>query len=109
MNFGLTFEQFSLFYVPIWNYGEVEYALYDDANQTIYSLEEEDVAFLKDEYGWELDENPSLSLWNRFGGKLILLVVILLVVVGWIWKNKENKGETANGETSGSTAVEDAK
>lgn len=94
LEFGVGFEQFSLFYVPIWNYGDTEYAVYDAETRTIYSLDEEDVEAFKQEYGWELPEKPGLSFWNRIGGKLILLVVLAAVVAGWLMKNRES-GEDA--------------
>lgn len=87
LEFGVAFDQFSLFYVPIWNYGETEYAVYDRKAQTIYTLDEEDLAAFKEEYGWELPEKPGLSFWNRFGGKLILVVVLVALGGIWMWKN----------------------
>ena len=80
MFFGLEFEQFSIFYVPLWNTGEVKYALYDEVAQTIYSYEHADVKVIAEEFGFTIEETPTLSFWNRIGGKLVALIIILGVL-----------------------------
>lgn len=94
LKFGVSFKQFSLFHVPIWNYGQTEYAVYDSKAKTIYELDEADVAALKEEYGWELPEKPGLSFWNRIGGKLVLLGVVAAWFGIAMWKGKRRSGET---------------
>lgn len=91
LEFGVGFEQFSVFYVPIWNYGTTEYAVYDATARMIYSLDEEDVLTFKEEYGWELPTKPELSFWNRLGGKLILLAVLAAAAAVWLMKHKDNR------------------
>lgn len=109
VNFGLGFEQFSLFYIPIWNYGTVEYALYDEANSTIYSLDEEDVAYFTEEYGLELAEKPELSFWNRIGGKLIVLAVIVVAFLVWGWRHKDDEEETTEAAKTAPAETEEVK
>lgn len=87
LQFGVAFDQFSLFYVPIWNYGETEYAVYDSEAKTIYTLDEEDLAAFKEEYDWKLPEKPGLSFWNRIGGKLVVLAVLAALLGVWMWKS----------------------
>lgn len=91
--FGISFEQFSLFYVPIWNYGEREYALYDKDSKTIYPFtaeETEELEQLAKELGYELpNEVPGLSFWNRIGGKLVLLVVLAGIGGFLLWKKRQ--------------------
>ncbi len=100
LEFGVTFDQFSLFYVPIWNYGQTEYAVYDSKAKTIYELDEEDVAAFKEEYGWELPEKPSLSFWNRIGGKLVLLAVAAALLGIWMWKRRSEDTQEQQPETA---------
>lgn len=92
LNFGITFEQFSVFGVPIWNYGECTYALYDKANETIYSIDEETIAYLKETYNLTIEEEPKPGFWNRFGGKILVLIIIVGALV-FLWKKHENDEE----------------
>lgn len=100
LEFGVTFDQFSLFYVPIWNYGQTEYAVYDSKAKTIYELDEEDVAAFKEKYGWELPEKPGLSFWNRIGGKLVLLAVAAALLGIWMWKRRSEETQEQQQETA---------
>ena len=102
LQFGVGFEQFSLFYVPIWNYGERQYAVYDAADKTIYTLDDEDIDGFATEYGWDLPKDPKLSFWNRIGGKLILLLVIA-AIGGYYWW-KQNQDDTTEEPVPASTA-----
>lgn len=89
VNYGIAFEQFALFYIPIWNYGEPEFAVYADGNSTIYSLEHEDLEYLQQEYGVAIDEaSLKLSFWNRFGGKLVVLGVLVIALLGYLWTRR---------------------
>lgn len=108
LQFGIAFEQFSLFYVPIWNYGTTEYAVYDAADRTIYTLDAEDIADFQAEYGWELPKTPKLSFWNRIGGKLVALLVIGALVCFGLWKQQQTEAADADGEaaTTGSSDTE---
>ncbi|MDR3339085.1 MAG: hypothetical protein LBT25_03135, partial [Candidatus Symbiothrix sp.] len=88
VNFGVAYEQFSIFWIPIWNYGETEYALITDDGETAYYLEEESLEYFKEEYDIDTSSEPSISFWNKIGGKLIWIVVILLVIWGSVNKKK---------------------
>ncbi len=79
-DFGIVFEQFSILGVPIWNYGqEPTYALYSETSTTITSLEftPDELAYMVEEFDipGEFSAEPSLSFWNKIGGKLVVLAV----------------------------------
>lgn len=86
---GVMYDEFSLFWVPIWNYGDKKYVLFTDTkvgeyDNTYVDLTSEDVAYLQSQFGG-IPTEPELPFWNAFGGKLILL---LLLVIG-IFFNKD--------------------
>lgn len=93
VNFGLSFDQFSLFYIPVWNYGDVEYAVYADGSNTVYSLEEDELGYLIQEYGLTVEDNPQLSFWNRVGGKLTLGGALLVILVFTLYRRARNEAE----------------
>lgn len=79
---GIMHKQFSLFWIPLINYGEEKYVLYVDQkigkyDYTYSELSDEDIMFLHDRFG--LSEIPSLSFWDAWGGKLLFLVIIFLL------------------------------
>lgn len=87
-NLGVMHDEFSLFWVPIWNYGDMKYVLYTDTkignvDYTYVDLSPSDVAYLQSQFGG-IPTEPELPFWNAFGGKLIILG---LIIVGWFFKN----------------------
>lgn len=84
-NLGVMYDEFSLFWVPIWNYGEMKYVLFTDTkigeyDYTYVDLSAEDVAFLQSQFGG-IPTEPELPFWNAIGGKLVLLLLILVIGV----------------------------
>ncbi len=94
-NFGIVFDQLSIMGVPIWNYGETTYALYNEYNLSIDGMEitAEDLPYLREELGIEIEDMPSLSFWNRIGGKLVLLLVIGAVIAYYVLRSGRGDGE----------------
>lgn len=111
MNLGVKYNQFSIFWIPVWNYGETTWAYVNDARDT-YSDEvtPEELEMFKTEYGIDVPEKPVIGFWNRIGGKLVWLAVILALFGGtWYTKAKniiapkkaaagDNAGEAADGK-----------
>jgi len=98
VNFGVAYEQFSIFWVPIWNYGDIEYALIDDDGDTAWPVDEDILAELQSDYGVEISGPPTISFWNKFGGKLIWGALILFLL--WYYNIRKKKGEEASEEES---------
>jgi hypothetical protein len=98
VNFGVAYEQFSIFWVPIWNYGDLEYALIEDSGDVAYSIDDETMEILQEDYGIEISGDPSISFWNKIGGKLIWGAVLLFILWGYIGKKK--KGEETEEEVA---------
>jgi hypothetical protein len=95
VNFGVAYDQFSIFWIPIWNYGETEYALITDDGENAYSMDQESLQYLKEQYDIDTNSTPSISFWNKIGGKLIWIAVILLIIWGSVGNKKEKEEEPA--------------
>jgi len=100
VNLGVMYSQFSIFWIPIWNYGETKYVLVNDKKNTYYDVDEEDIDMLKTEFNVEVPPMPAISFWNKTGGKLVWGVLILAIIFGnLLTRNKNNeKVETPNQE-----------
>jgi hypothetical protein len=98
VDFGISYEQFSIFWIPLWNYGTTSYAFIDKAKDLVYEIDTsdpEEVAFLKENYNIDVSVAPKISFWNAAGGKLIALVIILILVWGGLKSKKEDKEKEA--------------
>ena len=93
ITFGLSFEQFSIFSVPLWNYGVIEYAVYEDAIETIYYIDNETAQEFADKYQFTLSEEPTLSFWNKIGGKLIGGALIIILIYFYTRRSKASDKE----------------
>lgn len=82
VNFGVAYEQSSIFGIPIWNYNMPEYVLVSNNDKDVYKLTKENLTYLKKEYAINIDKMPVVAFWNRLGGKFILGGVLILVSVG---------------------------
>jgi len=91
-NLGVMYDQFSIFWVPIWNYGEIKYVLINDKEDTYYDITEEDIEILKTDFDVDIPEKPSIGFWNKIGGKLIWGTVILAAAFGW-WVSRKDEDE----------------
>lgn len=94
VNLGVMYKQFSLFWIPVWNYGETQYVLINDNEDTYYDIDAEEIDILKSGYDIPISEKPTIDFWNRIGGKLIWGAVILLVIYfGWQGRNDDKEAE----------------
>lgn len=88
---GVMYKQFSLFWVPIWNYGDYKFVLYVDKkignyDFTYLDLGKEEMDFLRSNFGG-IPLEPELPFWDAYGGKLLLLVLIALAL---LFKGKDD-------------------
>lgn len=77
---GILHEQFSIFGIPIWNYGEKSYVLYKD--DIYYELDEDWLDAFREE-NVNIPMKPKLPFWDVYGGKL-LVFLFLLAWVGYM-------------------------
>lgn len=81
---GIMHEQFSIFGIPLFNYGTEEYVLYYEGatDYTYYRLTRDEI---KQFAGIPL--NPELPFWDVWGGKLLALLIIGLIFLFITIKN----------------------
>ncbi|MDR0873464.1 MAG: hypothetical protein LBN27_08385 [Prevotellaceae bacterium] len=93
VNLGVIYEQFSIFWVPMWNYGETKYVFLNDKEDSYMLADEEDLQYLRDELKINVPEEPSIGFWNKIGGKLIWAVVFALIIYGLLPSRKKEEEE----------------
>lgn len=95
VNIGVAYEQFGIFWLPLWNYGTTTYALVTDDKEVAWTLTNEELEAIKTEYNIdiELPENPSPTLWNQIGIKPIIILLLLAVIWGLYDESKKKKEE----------------
>lgn len=83
VNIGIMYDQFGLFWMPLWNYSEPKYVLVSDDEKTYWEYTDTELQEIAKSYDISLHENPSPSLWNKIGLKPVLIILLLVV----IWSN----------------------
>jgi hypothetical protein len=92
LNFGIAYEQFSIFWIPVWNYGDTQYVLVTDDLKMAYELNGEDQYYLSEEFDLDTSSVPKISFWNKTGGKLVWgMCILLLLVLIWSLQHKEEE------------------
>jgi hypothetical protein len=95
VNLGVMYEQFAIFWIPIWNYGETKFVLVNNNNDLYYDLTEEDIEILKTEFNVDVPKKPTIDFWNKIGGKLVWVAIILIGGGIWLAVRKSNDDEEA--------------
>lgn len=90
VNLGIAFEQFGLFWLPLWNYGEVKYALVTDDEEEAWEIDEADLSELKAELNLDVSDKPSIPLWDKIGLKPVVIILLLLIIWGNLPGRKKN-------------------
>ena len=100
VNLGVMYKQFAIFWIPMWNYGDVKYVLINDKKDTYYDLDEEvTIAMLKEEFDLNVPDVPSIGFWNKIGGKIIWGAVLLVLAgIWWVTHKDKDKEETEDSE-----------
>jgi hypothetical protein len=90
VNLGVKYDQFAIFWIPMWNYGETKYVLINDEKDTYWDLDTETAELLKTEFNVDIPQKPTIGFWNRIGGKIIWGIVILAAIAGWWFSRKDD-------------------
>ena len=78
---GIKFYQFSLFWIPLFNYGEKKYVYLNERKDDYVFIEltSDDVSELQDIYGSSvIPSDPELPFWDVWGGKMVLILIIIV-------------------------------
>lgn len=94
VNLGVVYDQFSLFWIPLWNYGEVNFAFVNDKEDTYWEVDESDLEYLKTEFNVEVPQEASIPFWTQVGGKPIVVILILFLLYGFFSKKEEEPEPT---------------
>lgn len=97
VNLGVMYDQFGLFWLPVWNYGTPQYVLISDNEETYWEVTDEDIEYLKNEYNIGTLNSPEPSLWNKIGLKPVF--VALIIFICWSIIDDKRKKETAEQES----------
>lgn len=89
VNLGVHYESFSLFWMPVWNYGEYKYALVNDAEDTYEELTSEEAQEIGKKFGIDVPAEPSLPLLSQIGLKPIIILGLLI----WVFSLFSGKDE----------------
>lgn len=103
LDLGIMHSQFSLMWIPVFNYGEEKYVLYKESRNTInyVDLDEDELKVLHALY--DFPETPSMPFWHKIGGKLVWILIIGLLI---FFKIKGGKEEEAALEQEAPNAEE---
>ena len=104
-NLGVAYKEFSLFWIPFWNWDVVDYILPPDNYMTLdkgkyvfYNIDAEELRRIQQLVG-DLPETPKLSFWRSYGGKLVFLPFILLFLYGLFAPSTNSEETEKNNET----------
>ncbi len=91
LDLGIMHSQFSLMWIPVFNYGEEKYVLYKESRNTInyVDLDEDELKVLHALY--DFPETPSMPFWHKIGGKLVWILIIGLLIFFKIKGGKEEE------------------
>lgn len=76
---GIVYKQITVFFLPLWNY-DVRWAGHIPNSSRYVDLTRSELEELATRANIALPQDPELPLWDRIGGKLVL--VLLLVALG---------------------------
>ncbi len=84
---GCIYKQLKILWIPVWNY-DVRWCGYiGDSEGHYVSISEDKLKELARSAGVRLAAKPPIPVWDRFGGKIVVLVGLLLVGIA----SKSNK------------------
>jgi len=95
VNLGVMYNQFSLFWIPLWNYGETKFVLTTEEMDYYYDIDEEDIKVLKDDFGIDIPKKPRIGFWNKIGGKLVAIAVIVGII---LFRSRDSNEEDEENE-----------
>ncbi len=90
VNLAVMYEQFGLFWLPVWNYGDVVYVLINNAEDTYWDVDAELLQSIKTEYNLNIPDTPEIPFWTKVGLKPVLIILLIFMIWSQIRSKKED-------------------
>lgn len=82
INLGYMYTVYEVAFVPLWTTDEGKIVGYEKESDTYYDLDEEMISTIKEDIKVEnLDSLKSMPFWDAWGGKLIVIGIIVIIIV----------------------------
>jgi len=89
---GYLYKQVSLFFVPLWNYDGRWVGYIGDDGKYI-QLNRQELSELAEEVNLKLPNKPTLPFWDSIGGKIIAIIFIIILLIGFMQERTEKSEE----------------
>lgn len=86
---GYKFKQVQLFWLPLWNYGG-EWCGYEGKDDSYIILTKAELDSFALSANVKLPESPSLGFWNAFGGKAIVILLLIGALAIFLLPSKDD-------------------
>lgn len=87
-------EEFNIAWIlPLWITQEPKLVLYNEKSETYYDVPENEMDEILAENKIVKEDVLTVPLYNRYGGKAILIIIIGLIIWGYMGKSDENEVE----------------
>ena len=86
---GIIYKQATIFFIPVWNYDR-RWIGFIDGSDEYYELSRTELENFASLANVSLPENFQLPFWDSYGGKLVFLLGIILLI---LWMNSVLRDE----------------
>ena len=86
---GAKYKTFTFFFLPLWNY-DIQWVGYIGLSEKYLNYTRNELQEFASYANIELPQSPSPSFWHKYGGKLILLLPFIFIIMTMLRSNKTN-------------------
>lgn len=90
---GYIYKQIVVLAMPVWNYDK-RYIGYIGSDTSYLKLTKAQLEELAQDDNIKLPDEPELTFWDRFSGKIFFLLLGLLIIFGLIKNNRKAKAKS---------------
>jgi len=87
---GCIYKQLRIFWVPVWNY-DVRWCGYIENSDKYVILSKAELDEIAHTAGIVLPTDPTLPVWDSYGGKLIFFIILIVVAMSYLGREKEKE------------------
>ncbi len=92
LDLGILYTEYVIAYVPLWTTKEPVLVLLNETEKDkYYELSDQEAEAILKENNLDKDKLLDTGFFTKFGGKLIALVVVLIIIYGFIPGSKKKK------------------